>query len=167
MIWWVAAAAICWVFASIPAQLDNDTPKLSPLEALAVPRPSYYLRELDQAVALSAGILIVISTIYEAIISRPLAPWENYQKWRTSCEALLEEGLLEEEEAAMWKDRMRRMARREKAMLNAPKDTDLLAKLERRKKQRNKESKKAKKARINAMNRDERIAEELRNAGLL
>ncbi|KAF2687583.1 hypothetical protein K458DRAFT_386399 [Lentithecium fluviatile CBS 122367] len=134
-----------------------------------VPQTSYSITELDQAVALCAGILTVMFTMYEALNSWRFTAWENYRRWRSSCEILLEEDVLETNEAERWKTKLRIMAEREKEMLNAPVKTDILARMERNKKWREEQKERAdeEKYRRGEMSREEELAFSLERSGFL
>jgi hypothetical protein len=112
----------------------------------SVPQTGYSVAELDQAVALSAGVLTLICTICDAHSSRQLSAWEEYQEWRSSCENLLDEGVLDEEEGVLNEDEalkekreLENIVQREEEILSAPARTGLLATMLRRKKEREEE----------------------------
>jgi len=56
----------------------EDGPESFLLERLAVPRAGYFIKELDYAVEMSAGILTLICSIYRTLILRALSTWERF-----------------------------------------------------------------------------------------
>lgn len=94
------------------------------LARLSLPRSGIAITELDQIVAIVAGVLTVLVTVKEAITSRNMSPWARYEVWRAKCEALLKDGVLASDEASQLKDRLELLAQREKEILDAPGSTD-------------------------------------------
>ena len=158
------AAIICSCILPKP-----DEGSLGPpfLKILAVPRTEYALKELDQAVALGAGILTFIYSIYEALISNMLSPWERYWKWKSDCEVLLEEGLLGESETGRWKTELQVMTQMERQILDAPTSTELLAMMERARREHDEEIANAKQRELDNMSNDERMTKQLKYTGIL
>lgn len=96
-----------------PKPIDNDA------QFRVVPLTGYSIAELDQAVALGAGILTVGCTIYDAIQSRKRLPWEEYQILRSYCESLIEAGSLGAGETADYVEKLRIMAEQEEQLLGS------------------------------------------------
>lgn len=95
-----------------------------------LPRSGIAITELDQIVAMVVGVLTILVTIKEAMMSRKLSPWDRYKVWRDKCEALLNEGDLSGDEAAQLKDRLEFLAQREKDVLDAPGSSNVLERME-------------------------------------
>ncbi|KAF1960720.1 hypothetical protein CC80DRAFT_488994 [Byssothecium circinans] len=135
---WLLLAVVMFIIATrSPELVEGQKRPIS--ELFSVPRTGYSITELDQIVALSAGLLAVIFSIYEAFISRKLSAWERYQKWRDSCEILLDQGILEEDETSRWKRELQIMDQQKKRILEAPTSTELLPMMERIKEDREEE----------------------------
>jgi hypothetical protein len=94
------------------------------LARLSLPRSGIAITELDQIVAIVAGVLTVLITVKEAITSRNMSPWASYEVWRAKCEALLKDGVLASDEASQLKDRLELLSQREEEILDAPGSTD-------------------------------------------
>ncbi|KAF2128004.1 hypothetical protein P153DRAFT_432419 [Dothidotthia symphoricarpi CBS 119687] len=155
-----------WVFAFViytPEVIhlvlsEDRDPTLVLLELFSVPRTGYSVMELDQAVALSAGASTLAYSIYEAFTSRTLSPWEEYQIWRASCETLLKEGILEEDETALWNEELLVMAHQVKLVLDAPSSTEILLKMVQIKEEREE---------LAEISKEKQVVEQLRDSGFL
>lgn len=99
------------------------------LVQFAIPETGYAITELDQAVALGAGLLTVTFSTFETFMSRRLGDWERYHRWRLSCETLPEEGILQDDVTTRLKEMLRKMEEQERKLLCAPDKTKLLATL--------------------------------------
>jgi hypothetical protein len=134
-IFWLLVMVLSSILVLRLSETENLRQGGSP-DRFFVPPTEYSITELDQAVVLSAGVLTLICTIYEAYVSRQLSAWERYQEWRADCEGLLKEGLVDEEEALKWEGELQAMARQEEEMLSTPTRTVILATMEQTKKER-------------------------------
>lgn len=76
----------------------NDQPFL--------PLTPYPIGDLDQVVALTAGILTVVLSTADAFSSRNLFAWEAFEDWRQRSDLFLNDKVLADEEAAAWKVKM-------------------------------------------------------------
>jgi hypothetical protein len=71
-----------------------------------MPSTPYPIADLDQAVALTAGILTVLISTTDAYSSRGLSDWEAFEDWRQRSLLFLDAKVLGDEEAAVWKREM-------------------------------------------------------------
>jgi hypothetical protein len=71
-----------------------------------MPSTPYPISDLDQAVALTAGILTVLISTTDAFSSRGLSDWEAFEYWRQRSRVFLDAKVLGDEEAAVFKSEM-------------------------------------------------------------
>jgi hypothetical protein len=82
-----------------------------------MPSTPYPIGDLDQAVALTAGILTVLISTIDAFSSRGLSEWEVFEDWRQRSRLFLDAKIIGDEEAAKWKGEMDTVDGKVKEML--------------------------------------------------
>jgi hypothetical protein len=162
----LAVCAFTWVAVCISVgNLLSYLPKdeeghtiTSSLRIGGIPQSGASVTELDQAIAMGAGVLTLACSIIEAILSWRRSGWEKYNEWRMNCANLIEQGLLSEEETLRWKEYLENIVQWERELLDTPTNTELSELLAYRKELAELE---------HARNQDARVQRSLRQYGFI
>ncbi|KAF2256559.1 hypothetical protein BU26DRAFT_24460 [Trematosphaeria pertusa] len=104
----------------VDAEFSKDEHRSGAQGVFAFPRTGYSLSELDQAVALSAGVLTLILSIWDALASWRLSRWEKYRAWRANCDRYMQDDVFEESEISDLKRELDILDQEMREILDAP-----------------------------------------------